>query len=243
MSSSFVFPGYPCLSRRRRRADSPAPRLPTGKRVRLVALTALANLCAQASRTDPARRGCHLGSRPIEFRDQTRRRAPGRRTPCWPMSMRPHGSTRLQTLDSFADGCVTDATVALLAGRVTGPRQSTRRRRRHDPLTQPMRTSRSGRPADFAGTLPERSGCPPPGLDGLFLASPTSWTLRSPSVDFAAAGLIPWPGRPARRGWLTVRAAGRVVRRSPRSAPGGLTLRRIGQRSRARGVLRHQSRD
>lgn len=66
-SSSFVFPGYPSYLRAAaEQLDRPEAARGAG---RLVALTALANLCAQASRAEPARVDAIL-LKAIEFRDQ-----------------------------------------------------------------------------------------------------------------------------------------------------------------------------
>ena len=68
MSSSwFVFPGHPSyVATAAEQLDRPAAAPGAG---RLVALTALANLCAQASRAEPAQVDAIL-SKAIEFRDQ-----------------------------------------------------------------------------------------------------------------------------------------------------------------------------
>ena len=66
-SSSFVFPGYPAyVQAAANQFDRPESARAAG---RLLAVTALANLCAQASRADPAHVDAIL-AKGVEFRDQ-----------------------------------------------------------------------------------------------------------------------------------------------------------------------------
>ncbi len=65
--SSYVFPGYPCfLESAAEELGHPESAASAG---RIVPLTALANLCAQATQSDPAHAPGIL-AKAIEFRDQ-----------------------------------------------------------------------------------------------------------------------------------------------------------------------------
>lgn len=80
-------------------------------------------------------------------------------------------------------------------------------------------------PADFLALCP-RDQVVAAGPDGLFLAS-DPWTLRSPAVDFAAAGLA--PGQVARLAGQPAAGPQGELFAVAAVGPGGLTLRRIGQ--------------
>ena len=79
-------------------------------------------------------------------------------------------------------------------------------------------------PADFLALCP-RDQAVAGGSDGLFLAG-DPWTLRSPSVDFAAAGV--GPGQVVRLAGTGFGPQGECFA-VDRVGPGGLTVRRKGQ--------------
>lgn len=80
-------------------------------------------------------------------------------------------------------------------------------------------------PADFLAICP-RDQVLVAGLDGLFLTT-DPWTLRSPSVDFAGAGLT--PGQIIRLAGSSLFSAQGELYAIVSAGPGGLTLRRKGQ--------------
>lgn len=82
-------------------------------------------------------------------------------------------------------------------------------------------------PADF-GVLCPKDQVVARGSDGLFLVS-DPWTLRSPSVNFAEAGLA--PGQMVRLAGLPAFGPSGDFFAVASVGPGGLTLRRQGQRS------------